>query len=133
MTDLTPMQIKNLPLETLNQIINIRANDINVYIGKHGNILLTGDVRQAVLNGLSVQINLEQADLDDIMQNSCFQHAFKDLNLSTERSHQKCDWCGESYIPTRRRKKNASHVFCCRDHAYKFRDRKKKKPRREDK
>ena len=29
---------------------------------------------------------------------------------------QKCDWCGDEYIPQRRRKFNAAHVFCCRKH-----------------
>jgi len=29
---------------------------------------------------------------------------------------QKCDWCGDEYIPKRRRKFNAAHVFCCQKH-----------------
>jgi len=29
---------------------------------------------------------------------------------------QKCDWCGDKYIPQRRRRFNAAYVFCCRKH-----------------
>jgi len=76
MVDLTPTDIENLTIQQLEEIINIRRNDFLVYIGLRGQVCLTGDVSNATLNGLSVQINLEQAELDDVMEDECFKHAF---------------------------------------------------------
>ncbi|ANS02978.1 hypothetical protein [uncultured Mediterranean phage uvDeep-CGR0-AD1-C123] len=84
MVELTPMDMKNLTIQQLEELINIRHSDISVYIGQRGRVCLTGDVSYACLNGLSVQINLEQAELDDVMEDSSFQHAFKSFNLSDE-------------------------------------------------
>ena len=77
MADLTPMDIKNLTIQQLEEIINIRAADLSVYIGLRGKFCLSGDVSHATLNGLSVQINLEQAELDDVMEDESFKQAFK--------------------------------------------------------
>tara|TARA_R110002020_G_scaffold114992_2_gene264493 strand:+ start:861 stop:1247 length:387 start_codon:yes stop_codon:yes gene_type:complete len=84
MTKLTPMDMKNLTIQQLEEIINIRAADLSVYIGSRGMTCLSGDVSNASLNGLSVQINLEQAELDDVMEDDCFKHAFKDFTFSDE-------------------------------------------------
>tara|TARA_R100000781_G_C4062488_1_gene121523 strand:+ start:289 stop:678 length:390 start_codon:yes stop_codon:yes gene_type:complete len=84
MANLTSMDMKNLTIQQLEEIVNIRAADLSVYIGLRGKVCLTGDVSHASLNGLSVQINLEQAELDDVMEDDCFKHAFKTLNLSDE-------------------------------------------------
>ena len=77
--ELTPVEIKNLTLEQLRQIFEIRAADISVYIGIHGRVCLTSEVESACLNGAFVQVNLETAALDDVMDDSAFQHAFEKL------------------------------------------------------
>jgi len=51
--------------------------------------------------------------------------------VQVEGGHQKCDWCEEWYIPGRRRKSNAKHSFCCREHDEKFRYERRKSPRKE--
>ena len=74
--ELSDMQIKNLTIQELEHIIDIRANDFSVYIGNTGKVLLTSEVSHATLNGLMVQINLETAQLDNVMDHPGFQIAF---------------------------------------------------------
>ena len=78
--ELTAGEIKDFTLEQLRQILEIRADDISVYIGiANGRLQLTGEVESACLNGAIVQVNLETASLDDVMQDESFQHAFGEL------------------------------------------------------
>lgn len=74
---MTPMDAKNLTLDDLKMILQVRASDITVYIGLRGNVCLTGEIMDAVINGAQVQVNLESSKLDDVMQNSSFAMAFK--------------------------------------------------------
>ena len=74
--ELTNMQIKNLTIQQLERIIDIRANDFSVFIGIRGKVCLSSEVSHASLNGLSVQINLETAQLDDVIEDQGFNMAF---------------------------------------------------------
>jgi hypothetical protein len=75
--ELTAVEIKDFTLEQLRQIFEIRADDISVFIGvANGRLQLTGEVESACLNGASVQVNLETASLDDVMEDPSFQFAF---------------------------------------------------------
>tara|TARA_A100000172_G_scaffold80712_1_gene71064 strand:+ start:2845 stop:3204 length:360 start_codon:yes stop_codon:yes gene_type:complete len=74
--ELSDIHIKNLTIQELERIIDIRANDFSVYIGNTGKVLLTSDVSHASLNGLLVQINLETAQLENVMEDRGFQIAF---------------------------------------------------------
>ena len=77
MVELTPVEIKDLTLEQLRQIFEVRAADISVYIGNHGRVCLSSEIESACLNGAIVQVNLETAALDDVMDDSAFQYAFE--------------------------------------------------------
>ena len=84
--DLSIVEIKDLTLEQLRQIFEIRSDDISVFIGvTSGRRLprrvprpgqLAGEVESAVLNGPIVQVNLKSASLDDVMEDPSFQFAF---------------------------------------------------------
>ena len=74
---MTPMDAKNLTLDDLKMILQVRAADVTVYVGMHNNVCLSGEVIDAGLNGLQVQLNLESSKLDDVMQDSSFAMAFK--------------------------------------------------------
>jgi len=73
----TSAEINNLTIAELERIITLRAKDITVFIGTvPGKVLLTGDIHNVSLNGSMVQINLETAALDSVMENNSFQAAF---------------------------------------------------------
>jgi hypothetical protein len=75
--ELTAVEIKDFTLEQLRQIFEIRAADIDVFIGiGNGRFQLSSGVESACLNGAIVQINLETALLDDVMDDESFQRAF---------------------------------------------------------
>jgi len=103
MVDLSSMDIKNLTIQQLQEIINIRAEDLNVYIGSQNKVCLTGEVLNASLNGLTVQINLEQAEYDNVMQDEMFQEAFakqltkEDIDTIILALKQKADWHTKNY------------------------------------
>jgi hypothetical protein len=77
MSELTPVEIKDLTLEQLRQIFEIRAADISVYIGNHGRVCISSEIESVCLNGAIVQVNLETAVLEDVMDDSAFQYAFE--------------------------------------------------------
>ena len=75
--ELTPVEIKDFTLEQLRLIFEIRAADIEIFIGvANGRLQLTGEVENACLNGAMVQVNLKTSVLDDVMEDESFQHAF---------------------------------------------------------
>ena len=75
--DLSIVEIKDLTLEQLRQIFEIRSDDISVFIGAvDGRKVLAGEVESACLNGPIVQVNLRSASLDDVMEDPSFQFAF---------------------------------------------------------
>jgi hypothetical protein len=76
MRKLTPVQIKDIPLEELMRILEIRAADLSIYIGNRGKVCLSGAIESVFLNGATVQINLETAALDDVMDDKAFRWAF---------------------------------------------------------
>jgi len=84
--ELTPVEIKDFTLEQLRQIFEIRAADIDVFIGIHGRVCLSSEIESACLNGAIVQVNLETAALDDVLEDESFQYALK---------QERCPTCGE--------------------------------------
>jgi len=76
MPKLTPVQIKDLSLENLRDILELRASDISIFIGQRGKVLLTSELESAFLNGAMVQVNLETAALADVMDDDAFDYAF---------------------------------------------------------
>ena len=76
MPKLTPVQIKDLSLENLRDILELRASDISIFIGQRGKVLLTSELESAFLNGAMVQVNLETAALADVLDDDAFQYAF---------------------------------------------------------
>jgi len=85
--ELTPVEIKDFTLEQLRLIFEIRAADIDVFIGVgNGRLQLSSGVESACLNGAIVQVNLETSVLDDVMEDESFQYALK---------QERCPTCGE--------------------------------------
>jgi hypothetical protein len=77
MRELTPVQIKDIPLAELRRILEIRAADFNVYIGNRGKVCLSSGIESVCINGASIQINLETAALDDVLDDEAFRWAFR--------------------------------------------------------
>jgi hypothetical protein len=65
--------------EDLCTLINAVAPRLNIYLGSMGGVCISTEVGYACLNGMTVQINTEMAQLDDMRENDGIQYALENI------------------------------------------------------
>jgi hypothetical protein len=69
--------VNGLSNDDVCHVINMLSDRLDVYVGLLNNHCIASPVAFACLNGTMVQINLHLADLDDLQEDSFFEHAMK--------------------------------------------------------
>tara|TARA_B110000977_G_C10649906_1_gene327536 strand:- start:26 stop:310 length:285 start_codon:yes stop_codon:yes gene_type:complete len=65
--------------EDLCTLINAVAPRLNIYVGSMGRVCISSEVGHACLNGMTVQINTEMAQLDDMREDDGIQYALENI------------------------------------------------------
>lgn len=74
----------NLSNENICDLINIIAPRLDVFFGKLNRHCLSSGVDFACMNGATIQINCESAELEDLVENEFFKSAVESGNKNVQ-------------------------------------------------
>ena len=81
----------NLSNNQICELLNRVGRRLDIYYGLHNMCCLSSEFSFASMNGPSIQINCETADLDDLIEHEFFAYAVNKGGGNTEGQHQGCN------------------------------------------
>ena len=81
----------NLSNNQICELLNRVGSRLDIFYGLHNMCCLSSEFSSACMNGPSIQINCETADLDDLIEHEFFAYAVAKGGGNTEGQHKGCN------------------------------------------